>query len=389
MQAVAGTWGPGLPVGMWAWGRMVTRGLSGRALVASAGVAVRVCVGGLSDGVCVGLAVAWAGGLWCGWGSGLASVGGAGRWPRVDASGGVWDNGPGSPAGPRPGPVCGRMVPRGCSGRALALAVFVWLGMVLLPAGDVWRSQIAVAAWCCGWCCCAARLDAHSCRRLCGGPAPNGAGAPVVCVTPVVCGRCGEWTVAWGVEVDWLEDVEVFRLCRAPAPDGARARTFVALVAAVARDRGWVVIVAVLRVEVEELWCRAPPAIILPTAALPYVTGCGGGRSGCWARRATGPSLRGRGFPLHVRSAAISLSGAPLSRLPLRQKKSPQSLPWAPRTIPMAHSASLTSQPKVNGSQVVRMRKVARQLSPFMGPMGPQLSGRLPTGGRQPRGTPV
>ena len=107
--------------------------------------------------------------------------------------------------------------------------------------------------------------------------------------------------VAWGAEEDGLEDVEVVGLCGAPAHDGAKARTFVALVAAGARDRGWVVMVANLRAEVEELWCRAPPAIILATAALPYVSGCGAGTGGCWARRATGTSLRGRGIPLHVR----------------------------------------------------------------------------------------
>ena len=55
-----------------------------------------------------------------------------------------------------------------------------------------------------------------------------------------------------------------------------------ALVAAVARDRGGrVVEVAVFRVKVWELWCGAPLAIILATAALPYVPGRGGGTSGC------------------------------------------------------------------------------------------------------------
>ena len=117
----------------------------------------------------------------------------------------------------------------------------------------------------------------------------------------VVCGRCGEWAVAWGMEVDGLEDVEVFGLCGVLVPDGAGARTLVVLVAAVVRGRGWVVMVATLRVRVEELWCRAPPALIRATAAFPYVSGCGSGRSGWWARRATGTSLRGRGIPLHVR----------------------------------------------------------------------------------------
>ena len=46
MLGVAGAWGLGLPVGMQAWGRMVPTGRSGRALVASVGVAVHVCVEG-------------------------------------------------------------------------------------------------------------------------------------------------------------------------------------------------------------------------------------------------------------------------------------------------------------------------------------------------------
>ena len=153
-------------------------------------------------------------------------------------------------------------------------------------------------------------------------PAPDGAGAPVVHVAPEVCGRCGEWTVAWGVEVDGLEDMEVVGLCGAPVPGGARARTFVALVAAVVRGRGWVVMVAVLRVEVEELWCRAPPAINLPTAALPYVPGCGGGTSGCWARRATG--MRGRGIPLPREKGRHQPLGCPLNQAPAAAEKIPQ-----------------------------------------------------------------
>ena len=177
---VAGAWGRGLPVGMWAWGRMVPRSHSGRALVASVLVMVHVRVEGLSDGACVGPFVGWTGGLWCRWGPGLACVGAAGWWPRVDASGGVWGCGPGSPAGPGSGLVCGLTVARGCSGRAPAVLVFVWLGMVPLPAGDARLSRIAVAAWCCGWFHCAARLDAPPCRGLCGVPAPDGAGTPVV-----------------------------------------------------------------------------------------------------------------------------------------------------------------------------------------------------------------
>ena len=69
---------------------------------------------------------------------------------------------------------------------------------------------------------------------------------------------------------DRPEDLEAIGPCGAQTPDGARARTFVALVAAVVQDRGGrVVMVAVLGEEEEELWCRAPPAIILDTAALP------------------------------------------------------------------------------------------------------------------------
>ena len=48
---------------------------------------------------------------------------------------------------------------------------------------------------------------------------------------------------------------------------------FSALVAAVVRDRGWVLTVAVLRVELEELWCWLPQAVIVSTAALPYLPG--------------------------------------------------------------------------------------------------------------------
>ena len=112
-------------------------------------------------------------------------------------------------------------------------------------------------------------------------PPPDGAGTPVARVASVASGRRGEWMVAWGAEMDGLEDVEVFGFSGVPASDGARGRTFVALAAAVARDRGWVVMVADLRVEVEELWCGAPPAIILAPAALPYMPGRGGGTSGC------------------------------------------------------------------------------------------------------------
>ena len=131
------------------------------------------------------------------------------------------------------------------------------------------------------------------CRGLSGVPAPDG-------VTLVVCDRCGQWGVLWVVEVDWLEDVEVAGLRGALVPDGAGARTLVALVAALVRGRGWVVMVATLRVEVEQLWCRGPPAVIEATTALSYMPGCGGGTSGWRARCATGTSLMGSGIPLHA-----------------------------------------------------------------------------------------
>ena len=137
MLGVAGAWGLGLSVGLWAWGSMVPRGCSDRALVASVGVAVHVCVGGPSDGECVGPSVGQIGELWCGLGSGSAFVAAAwqaaGWWSRADASGGVWGSGAGSPVGPGPGIVCGCTVPRGCLGRVPAVAVSVRRGMAFAP----------------------------------------------------------------------------------------------------------------------------------------------------------------------------------------------------------------------------------------------------------------
>ena len=195
--------------------------------------------------------------------------------------------------------------------------------MVPLPAGDARCSQIASAAWCCGWCRWAARLDARSCWGLCGAPAPDGAGTPVVSVVSVACGRCGESTVVWGAEVDGLEDVEVVGPCGAPTPDGATARTFVALVAAVTRQRGGgVVMVAVLRVEVEELWCRAPPAIILATAALPYVPRR-------WDERLLGVpghwhEAAGEGYPPPRETGRHQPHGRPLNQGPAAVAEIPQ-----------------------------------------------------------------
>ena len=101
--------------------------------------------------------------------------------------------------------------------------------------------------------------------------------------------------------MDRLEDVYVVGLRGVPVPGGARVRTFVVPVAAVVHDRGLVLMVAVLWVEVEELCCWAPLSYILATAPLPYVPGRSGGKSGWWARHTTGTSLRGNGIPLHVR----------------------------------------------------------------------------------------
>ena len=79
-------------------------------------------------------------------------------------------------------------------------------------------------------------------------------------------------------------------------------RKFIVLVAVVVRDRGGgMVMIAVLREEDDEPSSRVPLAIILATAALPYVPGCGGRTCGCLARCASGWRLRGRGMLLHVR----------------------------------------------------------------------------------------
>ena len=360
--SAAGAWRLGLSVGLWASGRTV---LKGRVLMVLVGVAVRDCVGGPSGGTCAGPSVGRFGVLWRGRGPGWACVAAAWRaagWrPRVDAPGGVWSCAAGLPVGPGAAPICGCALPGGCLGWVPTAAVFVGLGTTALAAGDTRCSKIAVAVWCCGWCRCVACLDARSCRGLCGAPAPDGARRPVVRVVSAACCRFGELTDAWGVEADGLEDVEAVGLCGAPTPDGARARTFVALVAAVARDLcGSLVMVAVLRLEGEELWCQAPLAIMLATAALPYVPGRGGGTCGRWARCANGARLRGRNMPLHVRYAAISLSGTFSVRASLRWKKCPHSLPSAPRTTLIAHLASPTSQPKGNRRRLVRVTTVMR-----------------------------
>ena len=239
MLGVAGAWGFGLSVGWWAWGCIVPEG---GVLVVSVGVAARVCVGGPSGGAYAGPSAGRSGVPWrrrgSRWACSAAARLAAGCRPCVDAPDGVSRCGAGLPVGLGAGSMCKCAVPGGCSDRVPTAPVFMGLGTALLPAGDDRCPWIPVAAWCCGCCRCAASLDARSCRGLCGAPALDGAGAPVVRVASAACCRCGEVTGAWGAEVDGPEDVEAVGPCGAATPDGARARTFVALVAAVARDRG-------------------------------------------------------------------------------------------------------------------------------------------------------
>ena len=217
----------------------------GQAVVVSVGVAVCACVGGPSGGAYAGPAASRSGVPWCGRGSRWAFVAAAwlaaGRGPCADATGGV-----GCcrlPVGLRAGSLCSCEVPGGCSGWVPTAPIFVGLGMAPLLAGDARCPWIPVGVWTCGGCSCAARLDARSCRRLCGVPALDGAGAPVVCVALVARCWCGVATGVGGAEVDGLGDVE-------DVAAHVRARTFVALVAVVARDRGGgLVMVAVLREE--------------------------------------------------------------------------------------------------------------------------------------------
>ena len=114
--------------------------------------------------------------------------------------------------------------------------VFVGLGVVSLLAGDVRCPLSPVVVWCCVGCRCAARLDACSCRGLCGVPALDGAGSPVVRVALLACCWCGAATGVGGAEVNGLDDLE-------DVAADFRARTFGALVAVVARYRGELVVV--------------------------------------------------------------------------------------------------------------------------------------------------
>ena len=208
----------------------------------SVGVVVCACVGGPSGGVNAGSAAGRSGVPWCGRGPGWACVAAAwlaaSRGPCAGATGGV--RGCGLLVGLGAGSLCGCAVPGDCSGWVPTAPVFVGLGMAPLPAGDVRCPRFSVAVWCCVGCRCASRLDARSCRGLCGVPALDGAGSPVVRVSSVACCWCAAATGLGGAEVDGLGDVE-------DVAADVRARTFVALVAVVARDRsGRVVMVAVV-----------------------------------------------------------------------------------------------------------------------------------------------
>ena len=282
---VAGAWGLGLSVGLLAWGRTVPEG---RVLVASVGVAVRVCVGGPLGGAYAGPSIDRSGVPWRGLGSWWACVAAArllaGWRPCVNAPCGGWGCGAGIPVGRGAGPMCGCAVPGGCSGE---VPIPTYLGGLarlrsqqVTPGapGSLWPRGVVAGVV-------VLPVPTHALFE--------GSVARLPSILPErPCCPCGEVTGAWGVKVDGLEDVEAVGPCGAPTPDGARARTFVALVAAVARHRGRrVVMVAVLRQEEEELGCRAPPANILATAALPYVPGRGGETCGCWTRRADGVRL--------------------------------------------------------------------------------------------------
>ena len=183
--------------GFWAWGCTVPER---RVLVVSVGVAAGACVGGPSGGAYAGPSVSRSGVPWRGRGSGLACDAAAqlaaGWRPCVDAPGGVRGCGAGLAVGPLAGTMCGCAVPGGCSGQVPTAPAFVGLGTAPLPAGDARCPWIPVAAWCCGWCPCAACLDARSCPGLCGAPVLEGARASVVRMASAACCGCGEVTGA-------------------------------------------------------------------------------------------------------------------------------------------------------------------------------------------------
>ena len=230
MPDVAEAWGVRPSVGLWVWGCPASEGW---AVVASVGVAVCVRVGRLSVGVYVGSAAGRSGAPWCGRGSGWACVVAAwlaaGRGPCAGATGGF--RGCGLPVGLGAGTLCGCAVPGGCPVWVPTGPVFVGPGRAPLLAGDARCPRLPVAAWCCVGCRFAAPLDARSCRGLRGVPALDGIGPPVVCVASAACCWCGSAAGVGRAEVHGSGDVE-------DVAADVRARTFVALVAVVARDRG-------------------------------------------------------------------------------------------------------------------------------------------------------
>ena len=81
-------------------------------------------------------------------------------------------------------------------------------------------------------------------------PALDGDGPPVVRVASAACCWCGSAAGVGGAELDWSGDVEDI------AAD-VRARTFVALVAVVARDRGRGVVMVAVVLRGTRMSCRA------------------------------------------------------------------------------------------------------------------------------------
>ena len=179
---------------------------------------------------------------------------------------------------------------------------------------------------------------------------------PVVGVASVVCDQCGEWTVASGAEVDGLDDVEVFSaLWRQSAYIGRPGHG-----------------------------CGTRPGLVGDGRGSP--SGGGGAVVSGTCSRHPGHcriAVRARlrrwdewllGAPRHWHESAGE--GYP----PPGDIGRHQSLGCPLDQAPAA--ASPKSQPKVDGGRVLRVRTLARQWSRFMVAMGPQLSGRLPTGGR-------
>ena len=199
---VAGARGARPSVGPGMWGCTVPEG---QAAVVSVGVAVCACVAGPSGGVCAGSTAGRSSVPWCGRGSGWACFAAAwlaaGRGPCAGARDGV--RGCALPVGLWAGSLCWCAVPGGCSGWVPTAPVIVGLGVVPLPAGDARCPLSPLVVCCCVGCRCAARLDARSCWGLCGVPALDGAGSPVVCTASVACCWCGAATGVGGGGGGW------------------------------------------------------------------------------------------------------------------------------------------------------------------------------------------